>query len=144
MALIRLRICAGWSEPVLIAHTTLLEISCRGSFVNRGLHVNNICSERKTIWTGWFSYSWTKYQLSVRKKSRLIYFRNEKIVPRHEISNNIVCATSKCSDQPVHMYSLIRAFACRLNMPKLKRRLHGLAWVYLCQNVTLLEITCRG
>ena len=29
--LIRLRICAGWSEALLVAHTTLLEISCRGS-----------------------------------------------------------------------------------------------------------------
>ena len=26
-ALIRLRVCAGWSEPKLVAHTTLLEIS---------------------------------------------------------------------------------------------------------------------
>ena len=34
----------------------------------------------------------------------------------HEISNNVVCATSKCSDQPAHMRSLIRAFACRLNI----------------------------
>ena len=30
-ALIRLRICAYWSEPLLVAHTTLLEISCRSS-----------------------------------------------------------------------------------------------------------------
>ena len=29
-ALISLRVCAGWSEPLLVAHTTLLEISCRG------------------------------------------------------------------------------------------------------------------
>ena len=29
-ALIRLRVCAGWSETLLVAHTTLLEISCRG------------------------------------------------------------------------------------------------------------------
>ena len=29
--------------------------------------------------------------------------------PRHEISNNVVCATSKGSDQPAHMRSLIRA-----------------------------------
>ena len=36
--------------------------------------------------------------------------------PLHEISNNVVCATSKGSDQPAHMRSLIRAFACRLNM----------------------------
>ena len=31
-ALISLSICAGWSEPLLVAHTTLLEISCHGSF----------------------------------------------------------------------------------------------------------------
>ena len=36
--------------------------------------------------------------------------------PRHEIiSNNVVCATSKASDQPAHTRSLIRAFASRLN-----------------------------
>ena len=37
--------------------------------------------------------------------------RNE---PRHEISNNVVCATSKASDQPAHTRRLIRTFACRL------------------------------
>ena len=31
--LISLRICAGWSEPLLVAHTTLLKISCHGSYV---------------------------------------------------------------------------------------------------------------
>ena len=30
-ALIRLRVCPVWSEPLLVVHTTLLEISCRGS-----------------------------------------------------------------------------------------------------------------
>ena len=35
----------------------------------------------------------------------------------HEISNNVVCATSKASDQPAHTRSLIRAFAIRLNIP---------------------------
>ena len=34
--------------------------------------------------------------------------------PWHEISNNVVCATGKASDQPAHMRSLIRAFASRL------------------------------
>ena len=36
----------------------------------------------------------------------------------HEISNNVVCATSKGSDQPAHVRSLIRAFASpsRLNI----------------------------
>ena len=36
--------------------------------------------------------------------------------PRHEISNNVVCATSKASDQPAHTRSLIRVFACRLTI----------------------------
>ena len=83
------------------------------------------------------------------------------IEPRHEISNNVigisnnmVRTTSKASDQPVHMRSLIRAFASRLcilwvlcywlksfGVSKLKRRL---VWVYTCQNATLLEITCHG
>ena len=35
--------------------------------------------------------------------------------PVHEISNNVVCATSKASDQPAHMRSLIRTFASRLS-----------------------------
>ena len=37
--------------------------------------------------------------------------------PQHEISNNVICATGKDSDQtahmPAHMRSLIRAFASR-------------------------------
>ena len=36
--------------------------------------------------------------------------------PVLEISNNVVCATSKASDQPVHTRSLIRAFASRLSI----------------------------
>ena len=36
--------------------------------------------------------------------------------PVHEISNNVVYATSKASDQPAHMCSHIRAFASRLNI----------------------------
>ena len=32
-ALIRLRVCAGWSEPMLVAHTTVLGISCHGSIM---------------------------------------------------------------------------------------------------------------
>ena len=36
------------------------------------------------------------------------------IEPVHKLSNNVVCATSKASDQPAHTRSLIRAFASRL------------------------------
>ena len=35
---------------------------------------------------------------------------------RHEISNNMVCANSKDSDQPAHKRSLIKDFASRLNI----------------------------
>ena len=41
-ALIRLRVCAGWSEPLLVAHTTLLEISCRGSIIFCNVCVSSI------------------------------------------------------------------------------------------------------
>ena len=37
-------------------------------------------------------------------------------MPVHEISNKVVCATSKVSDQPAHKRSLIRAFASRLSI----------------------------
>ena len=45
---------------------------------------------------------WSKYS---NKKVLLRTFE-----PRHDISNNVVYATSKASDQPAHMRSLIRAF----------------------------------
>ena len=38
---------------------------------------------------------------------------NEQV---HEISNNVICATSKALDQPAHTRSLIRAFASRLSI----------------------------
>ena len=38
------------------------------------------------------------------------------IEPVHEISNNVICATSKASDQPAHTCSLIRAFPSRLRI----------------------------
>ena len=36
--------------------------------------------------------------------------------PVLEISNIVVCATNKASDQPAHTRSLIRAFASRLSI----------------------------
>ena len=43
----------------------------------------------------------------------VFYVLNE---PVHEISNNLVSASSKGSDQPAHTRSLIKAFASRLNI----------------------------
>ena len=36
--------------------------------------------------------------------------------PVHEISKNVVCMTSKGSDQPAHTRSLIRAISSRLSI----------------------------
>ena len=44
-----------------------------------------------------------------RPRGSVCYFQ-------HDISKNVVCATSKASDQPAHTRSLIRAFASRLNI----------------------------
>ena len=62
-----------------------------------------------------------------------------------EISNNVVCATSKGSDQPAHTRSLITAFAHHLNiLPvkllteqhfELKRRLQGLSKCHIVGSV---------
>ena len=43
-------------------------------------------------------------------------FSGMQSVRVHEIPNNVVCATSKASDQPAHTHSLIRAFANRLSI----------------------------
>ena len=53
------------------------------------------------------------YQKHVDKLCKVEQVRkiHKYFEPRHEISNNVVCATSKGSDQPAHTRSLIRAFA---------------------------------
>ena len=48
--------------------------------------------------------------------NKTIRVRILNIEPRHEIFNNVVCATRKASDQPAHTRRLIRAFASRLNI----------------------------
>ena len=45
----------------------------------------------------------------MRKQARL--HCNHVYERQHKISKNVVCATSKDSDQPVHMPNLIKAFA---------------------------------
>ena len=47
---------------------------------------------------------------------RLTCSFNLNFEPVHKISNIVVCATSKDSDQPAHTRSLIRAFASRLSI----------------------------
>ena len=47
---------------------------------------------------------------------RIMLLSTKIFESRHEISNNVVCATSKGSYQPAHTHSLIRAIASRLNI----------------------------
>ena len=57
------------------------------------------------------------YLVPVLILETISYFEIRFIIePRHDISNNVVCATSKASDQSVHTRSLIRDFASRLNI----------------------------
>ena len=53
------------------------------------------------------------------------------------ISDNVLCATSKCSDQPAHTRSLIRAFASRLNIRLLTE--HHLEFLNLNGGCTCLS-----
>ena len=60
-----------------------------------------------------------KVHVSLHQKGwHLIYhlFGVNVSEPRHMISNNVVCATSKGYDQPAPTRSPIRAFASRLNI----------------------------
>ena len=79
-----------------------------------------------------FSYLQTKTELSFACFIKLLllqkhqwmrttlvscnFFVKSIFEPRHEISNNVVCETSKNSDQPAHSRSLIRAFSSRLKI----------------------------
>ena len=85
----------------------------------------------KLIYCRWCVFRWQKYQ---RSRSHVAQKSDRNCQPgkfglvlkyvvqttlyerRHEISNNVVCATSKGSDQPAYTRSLIRAFASRLNI----------------------------
>ena len=65
------------------------------------------------------NFGYTFYQL--RKPKQIITIKTTAFMlkltePVHEISNNVVCATCKASDQPAHTRSLIRTFASRLNI----------------------------
>ena len=71
--------------------------------------------------------------------------------PQYEISNNVVCAPSKVSDQPAHTRNLIRAIASRLNVLSVKLLIkHHLEFLSLtggCTDLsesTLLEMPHCG
>ena len=76
---------------------------------------------------GKYNINWSKASLATN-----IYDNGsiKSFEPVHEISNNVVCSTSKASDQPAHMRSLIRAFASRLSILRLLRFLLNTIWSF--------------
>ena len=70
------------------------------------------CGLNRFVHEGMKHISNVKVHLKTCSGSVNIYIHE----PQHEISNNVVCGTSKGSDQPVHMQSLITAFASRLKI----------------------------
>ena len=80
--------------------------------VEIGLSKWSICG-RGLNWSvheGMNDISNVKFHLKTHSGNGNIYER------QHEISNNVVCATSKGSDQPALTRSLIRAFASHSNI----------------------------
>ena len=69
------------------------------------LHENSSCGDH-----------WKPLNETLSMDPQHTYWWINTCEPRHEISNNVVGATSKGSDQPAHTRSLIRAFAGRLNI----------------------------
>ena len=88
---------------------------------------------REILWLDWLSsientHRNSELESKTLKYTSLSYYvmwshdmllNNTINEPVHEISNNVVCATSKASDQPAHTRSLIRAFASRLSILRL-------------------------
>ena len=64
--------------------------------------------------------------------------------PQHEISNNVVCVTSKGPDHPAHTHSLVRVFASPLNIELLtEQHLEFLSLKGGCTGVRLYK-RCRN
>ena len=136
--------------------TCILTIRLRDFSITRRLNVKDSSSKQAAVWSPWCDVTifitlrhdvittWAKRQLP--RASLRLWKKTATNEPRHKISSNVICATSKDSDQPAHTRSLIRDFASRLNflcvlwywlniiwISKLTRRLHRLVWVYTCQ-----------
>ena len=91
-----------WSLIAYAQNHSLNTCACLSSRLETSYSVRFICDPYLCLQAArlWLSY-----------ESLLLIYE-----PRHEISNNLVCATSKDSDKPVHTRRLIRTFASCLNV----------------------------
>ena len=115
--LIRLHGCAGWSALLFFAYDKI-KFSC--VVVQKTPGWNELRGQ-PSIWVyiccDWQFMCLLPLDCGIKKGSLIFlmcYFSINE--PQHEISNNVICATSKASDQPALMCSLFRAFASRLNI----------------------------
>ena len=81
-------------------------------------HWVRVLTHRRAISEEWYSYAEIGFKRGMQTLVKYQYYSIIYITfdPWHEISNNVVRATSKGSDQPAHTRRLIRAFASRLNI----------------------------
>ena len=107
-ALIRLRVCAGWSEALLVAHTTLLEISCTGSNTQKSLKIHEWVStwELALIAYDQKAHLSTHTDVSYRAKDLNI----GKILYWHTY---FMYASSECSGESAHVRRLAWAFVAQ-------------------------------
>ena len=102
----------------LLKTTTQKYVTKQPKFIAKNINLKNTESAfinikyRKEVWSALYKLENVLYVL---KCNCYAYF-SQLIVPQHEISNNVECATSKASDHPAQMRSLIRAFAGRLSI----------------------------
>ena len=89
-------VCQNWILDLVYPNTANIDPKPFSS--------QNACSVINKRLSDFFS----RYHCTIKRSDPC--FTNE---PVHEISNNVVCATSKASDQPAHTLSLIRAFASK-------------------------------
>ena len=86
-------------------------VTTKGTLVNHRVPLNEPAEQQRLE---------TRKSISNYRGNTMILFNvvymHSTYEPRHDISNNVVYAISKCSDQPAHTRGLIRAFASRLNV----------------------------
>ena len=112
-----------FADPVPLsdmpACTVQLYQTCMlGSFIQIRMFVK-CCSTRLDIWSVTNPSDMPTGRVSSHRFVKLVsYYPGSHLEyePVHEISNNVVCATSKASDQPAHKHSLLRTFASRLSI----------------------------
>ena len=134
MALIRLRVCAGWSEPLLVVHTTLLEISCRGSFVQ--LAENLSCKPDLD-----FRYLYP-FERILSNIPIPICVKKNKIEQSHALNKWCQCYVkemSSCYVATWHIQELLKAlFNIRIwSLLVSKKKIH-----YLCEDGIEKSVSC--